>query len=674
MRFFCKIAIFVLLFAAVEPCWSQHIGKLSIPRHVCAGDTVLITFGYDSTNNVVIVPAQHILGHRDRIFLPDGVSCGDMGCSYLSSVNFTDFNEDSTVTSVEAIKYLRLNIEHSYIADLYIRIECPNGQGATVMRFGGTATSQCSSLIPSSAMGWLDGYSNMPGERDFGIVGGGTGTPACDSTADGNAAGTGWNYCWSNNSVSGYIYHDLDGIIYRTGHSHNGFVDSSYVEEGVRFYHPDQNFSALIGCPLNGEWSIEVVDGFQSDNGYLFEWDLALDESLLAGNGCVIDSFVVEGYGASRINDTAFFFTVPYSLPNDTVISYYFRAFDDCGRSFDTMVNVTFHVIGYKFDTVNVPENDMPYTYRNTQFEDSVSDYRFVISSSDACDSILLFTLVVWPNSHTYVDTVICENELPFVWHDTLFTETDSMEIQTLSVHGADSLITYFLYTQKPDTNHVHANICRGVPFTWIDGIVYTDDSESPVYILPTNEVCDSIFQLHLHYNSEQYKVEVTVHPNPVPTENSRVVLRDISNSVARTWTFMSQTDTARQTGFYFPFPEDSVDVLCVGRDYYGCIDSTTITVFSDLSSFYAPNVFTPGEPTNNTFFIASNLVVEGKVSIFTRAGQLVATFDLLTGFWDGTFKGELCPQGVYVWEVIYTRRSMPKMQQHAIGTVTLLR
>ena len=272
----------------------------------CPGNVKPVSIGYEGSNSHVTVnkPGVQIestLGHANTIFLPDGVPCdpdgdGISSCSYVSSVTFTQFSTDAVVRDYNDILYLRMNMEHTYIGDLYIALVCPDGNTATVLNFGGNNNSDCASEIPAGHLNWT-GSSAGSG---YGSHGGYMGNPnTSDATTDANLCnttinqpGTGWNYVWSNNDNRGYTYAGGEqGFIYNNANMHSmeinnnhSTVDSSNLAEMSQIYHPEESFANLVGCHLNGEWKIIVIDGFKQDNGYLFEWDLALSEDLMPEN------------------------------------------------------------------------------------------------------------------------------------------------------------------------------------------------------------------------------------------------------------------------------------------------------------------------------------------------------------------------------------------------------
>jgi gliding motility-associated-like protein len=82
------------------------------------------------------------------------------------------------------------------------------------------------------------------------------------------------------------------------------------------------------------------------------------------------------------------------------------------------------------------------------------------------------------------------------------------------------------------------------------------------------------------------------------------------------------------------------------------------------------PNVFTPNNDKSNDFFIPLGVQQASDVSfvIYNIWGSVVyESTDIIMG-WDGTFKGQKCPEGVYYYIVTYNTNSVSK------GFLTLIR
>ena len=64
----------------------------------------------------------------------------------------------------------------------------------------------------------------------------------------------------------------------------NTFIgdQASFITENMaamtNVYRPEMSFNSFIGCPLNGIWSIKVMDADSTNNGYLYDFELVLKE------------------------------------------------------------------------------------------------------------------------------------------------------------------------------------------------------------------------------------------------------------------------------------------------------------------------------------------------------------------------------------------------------------
>ncbi len=850
---------------------------------MCAGSTRMVTFGYQSSRNIVIGQETTTLGHSERIFLPDGEPCGSMGCSYRSHVTFSAFAPGATITSAQDIKYLRLNIEHSWIGDIYIGITCPDGHKASLLKYSNNGSSSCTSSIPSNHRGWSTSSSNVNvstflgdpyDAEDY--------SHPCDSSRVNNRPGTGWNYCWSNNTTSGYTYASGDGIIYRSGHSHNiaqhGMtIDSSNVAARTNFYHPDQDFSSLIGCPLNGDWYIEVMDGWGGDNGYIFEWELSLDAELIPQDECEADSFLVTGYGVTMLNDSSFIIHAPENLTHDTTVYYNYHIYSSCGNDIDSTVALTFHP-RYQTDTlveacgqcfwqghtytsstnlsvntlsahgcdsiqmtrivvhpsynlyrqISIVENDLPYTYLGHTFYDEVTDTLLAGTTTEGCDSNIVFTLrvarnkfcvvidtvcsddtpylwaghqylqsavdtatfltsegadstvvlqlTVFPSHHSimeieavendlpvvfdglsftastdtllrytsihgcdstihYVLTVhpnhsfvynksVCDDELPYEWMGETFANADTITQELLDIHGADSIVTLILTVNPTYHLFIDTTLCDNHPLLvgttplnqtgvysltlttaeQCDSIVDVTLTANPhhdihlydtvckadgyslgdvtyhqtgIYssLLTNSYGCDSLVTLHLGILREELKAEIKAIPLLVTLSNPDVQLYDASqhNSSSR-WLIDGHTYSDRHLTYTYPVDLDSLPVTLVAYSIEGCTDTTTEVIHIDRAAIALPNVFTPGESTNNTWQPGLRDILSMELWIYNREGLLIFHQEGTGTRWDGTKNGEPCPQGAYVYTILYRSKMRPDIQKKINGTITLLR
>jgi len=108
----------------------------------------------------------------------------------------------------------------------------------------------------------------------------------------------------------------------------------------------------------------------------------------------------------------------------------------------------------------------------------------------------------------------------------------------------------------------------------------------------------------------------------------------------------------------------------------FGCPDTATrIVKILPEFRFWIPNSFTPAKADGlNDVFMPSIIGVEEyKFDIYDRWGEKIFSTNDTSKGWDGTFKGKLCKQDVYVWMISFLN-VVSKRDEYHYGHVTLLR
>jgi gliding motility-associated-like protein len=121
--------------------------------------------------------------------------------------------------------------------------------------------------------------------------------------------------------------------------------------------------------------------------------------------------------------------------------------------------------------------------------------------------------------------------------------------------------------------------------------------------------------------------------------------------------------------------PLQSITYTIDAVDTLGCAGSATVFVLVNPEHIvFVPNIFTPNsDGANDVFYVYSKAVKQFQLQLFNRWGELVFESNNLSDGWDGTYKGEVQPNGVYVYTIQivyldnYTRNDMK-------GSVTLVR
>ena len=139
----------------------------------------------------------------------------------------------------------------------------------------------------------------------------------------------------------------------------------------------------------------------------------------------------------------------------------------------------------------------------------------------------------------------------------------------------------------------------------------------------------------------------------------------NFDNGMQSTQTHPSMT--YESDGFY------NVMLIATNADN-GCVDTTFKNIqINPEFYFYAPNAFTPdGDEYNDEFFGKGIGMASYSMEIYSRWGeQLFNTHEML-GSWDGTHKGILAPDGIYIYKFII--KNLRGEVKEFTGHVNLLR
>ena len=317
-----------LVRVSLRPTWP---GTTFGPDSICPGTTVSMHAEPHVEPWVAIRPPV-IAG---ATFLPDGNST-----CYNTSLEFDFFGDDQRIAAESDFERIYLNMEHSYLGDLSIVLQCPNGQMCLLHGYSSGSTM--------SSLGW----SNHGGVNISGSAGGG-GThlghapdPYSSSSNCYYTAGEGYSYNFTPTSTT--PFGDSGPRTYESYTDPCGNTESSYVlNEGD--YGTYEHLSSLIGCPLNGTWTIYVCDHLSSDNGWIFEWGLYFNNNLYPDDTWRFsNTYSTSGYSWSgtgmltgqngSANATAA--VQNPSQDNWSEIPYTFSARDNFGCTYDTTVLV----------------------------------------------------------------------------------------------------------------------------------------------------------------------------------------------------------------------------------------------------------------------------------------------------------------------------------------------
>ena len=150
--------------------------------------------------------------------------------------------------------------------------------------------------------------------------------------------------------------------------------------------------------------------------------------------------------------------------------------------------------------------------------------------------------------------------------------------------------------------------------------------------------------------------------------------------SIDNGFTWIAPTNGPTGTTYTFiglkPDQSVSIRVRAVGQLACQLSDATTQTGKADNpqgNNVFIPNTFTPnGDGNNDVFFVYGNSIAKLKLRVYNQWGQFLYESQSIQNGWDGTYRGELQPNGVYVYYVDVQFNDGTKAMKK--GTITLLR
>lgn len=644
---------------------------------VCIHEQTVLVGGVTPTDTagVEIPPGTFEIGGSvaGTTWLPDGT-----GVQYTTTIPMSGFAPGATFSNVSDLQSVCLNMEHSFLGDIEIWLECPNG--ATV------------ELVNSYL-----GAGPMPGGF------GGGGTYLGDANDNGNGTpGIGWTYCFSSvNNTWGTMATEFGAGNTILANSFPPPTSQSMNPNGV--YLPAQSFSGFNGCPLNGNWTIHVQDNQAIDDGYIFNWEIDFNSALFPNN---------ETY--QNVADTSFWSADPtiVSGQNDTLIivqpnvpgnySYTFNIIDNFGCPYDTVVAITVKdsinlnlptqiCDTFLVMTQNLGTNDGVWTtlsgptsaiFAANNVNTTVTfpvfgNYVLVYSDTSCSDADTAYIGVIQPKPFDFdSDFFICGNEntehmvfkdsmdvSDYGWgllnpkYDTLF-HADLLP-GTYTAHYTNNLgcskdTTFTIGYEPPVQLSTYGPICNdtlimgnnsGPQGTWSSPnggghVFFANDSVNTMVTVDAygtytlsyyDSVCAIATSIDVEFSTPPY---TQILDTMICTGDSYVIhALEESQNLSYVW-------STGETGLSITVDEGGTYHITVENHCGTMKDSALIQAIS--CDFNLPNVFTPNNDGSNDGFhlIGVSGMNEFSCVIVNRWGNPIREFNQTNFVWDGTDKG----------------------------------
>lgn len=297
--------------------------------NICSGQPFNLSAGYDDNNILVLdtigIKFSPVFRDEQLLPIPDGPLANNSNLEL--PLNISGYSSGELITSSDDVVSCCVKMEHSFIGDLIMTLQCPNGQQALLKSKNG-------------------------GGKYLGIPAGGDAHSQYDysNSINPGTPGEGWNYCFSDKyTASNTTYNLLNNCnqvngISMTNYSWNCYTcDSTHKFDTSNYFTPESSFTNLIGCPKNGEWKIIIMDDWAIDNGFVFSWDIEFspDGSELYSYQVIVDTIIWDSPFISLQNS----FSTIINPPFDSIGIYNtsISVIDEYGCVYDT--NTSLNVI-----------------------------------------------------------------------------------------------------------------------------------------------------------------------------------------------------------------------------------------------------------------------------------------------------------------------------------------
>ena len=168
----------------------------------------------------------------------------------------------------------------------------------------------------------------------------------------------------------------------------------------------------------------------------------------------------------------------------------------------DSVVNYTLHVLrnstAWRADSV--VERQMPYSTMGCRFGRAVADTTVVLVNAVGCDSIVHYSLYVWPDRRRLVDSALCEGLLPLRWHryslraDSCVHDT----VRRIGRHGEDSITTLCLHVLHNSSSQVVEHVLQNDLPHLYHGRSFADTVSHVPFVIANAAGCDSMIDYSL--------------------------------------------------------------------------------------------------------------------------------------------------------------------------------
>jgi gliding motility-associated-like protein len=326
------------------------------------------------------------------------------------------------------------------------------------------------------------------------------------------------------------------------------------------------------------------------------------------------------------------------------------------------------------------------------------------------CFSVDQFNITISGSVTNTINQTICENQLPVTINGLVFNQAGQQTLNLTTAAGCDStLIVNLTVVPMPVPTFTGANLNGCAPLTasfqnttlgqfsnclWNFGNgttatgcgnvsnTYTQAGCYDVTLTVTsNQGCTASFTIDDMVCVTPAPISSFV-PNPaiLSTVNPITEMINLStNAISYVWFFGDTSAPSTEVAPIHTYPEEpGTYIITLVAQNGACTDtSQQVVVIDNEPIFYVPNTFTPDldnfNPDFQPVFTAGFDIFNYNLLIFNRWGEIIFESNNALVGWDGTYNGEICQDGTYIWQITFKEIGKDK-RRTVRGHVNLLR
>lgn len=275
----------------------------------------------------------------------------------------------------------------------------------------------------------------------------------------------------------------------------------------------------------------------------------------------------------------------------------------------------------------------------------TVGTYNDSVFVANCLDSVISAQLSVLTSQHDTAAIDLCAGDV-FVVNGQQVTTSGTYVDNLKNQQGCDSLMTYFITITSFKTKNFDFEFCYLDSIAY-NGIFYSNDTTF-YDTLTTSSGCDSILITRLIPGG----YSPVIQDSAFYCENNLAKL-DAGNS------YLSYLWNTGNTGNSISAGADGWYWVTV-NDTFNCTFTDSVLVLERCGPrIFMPTSFTPDDNGLNDFLILSAADVDFIIfKVFDRWGELVFESNNPQFKWNGTYKGNALPGGIYIWSCSYSGKN----------------